>query len=121
MLVLGLAAAGIGAAAVLAPSARLPLAPAHALTACGTIVTTIVLIFLDTSRAKLGAYLGLVAALAVLAGGLLLDPSGGRAHVDAPPPGSGDAPPPAGWYPDPRREASLRFWDGTTWTEQARD
>ncbi len=25
--------------------------------------------------------------------------------------------PPAGWYDDPRDEARLRYWDGTTWTD----
>jgi hypothetical protein len=25
--------------------------------------------------------------------------------------------PPAGWYEDPGREARLRWWDGTRWTE----
>jgi hypothetical protein len=23
---------------------------------------------------------------------------------------------PAGWYPDPQQAATLRYWDGTTWT-----
>ncbi len=26
--------------------------------------------------------------------------------------------PPAGWYPDPRGLPQLRFWNGTTWTNQ---
>lgn len=121
LLVLGLAAAGIGAAAVLAPRLELPFSAAHALTACGAIVTTIVLIFLDTGRAEVGAYLGLIAALAVLGGGLVLAAPERHARVDAPPSGAGDAPPLPGWYPDPRGEARLRFWDGAAWTEQARD
>ena len=25
--------------------------------------------------------------------------------------------PAAGWYPDPRGEASNRYWDGQTWTD----
>ncbi len=25
--------------------------------------------------------------------------------------------PPAGWHPDPRGEATLRWWDGGAWTE----
>jgi hypothetical protein len=29
---------------------------------------------------------------------------------------------PAGWYPDPSGDATkLRYWDGTTWTEQTQD
>jgi len=27
---------------------------------------------------------------------------------------------PAGWYPDPRREARERYWDGTQWTHHLR-
>ncbi|MEZ5343738.1 MAG: DUF2510 domain-containing protein [Acidimicrobiales bacterium] len=26
-------------------------------------------------------------------------------------------PAPPGWYPDPRRQFELRWWDGTDWTE----
>ena len=25
---------------------------------------------------------------------------------------------PAGWYPDPQSPASVRYWDGATWTQQ---
>jgi hypothetical protein len=25
---------------------------------------------------------------------------------------------PAGWYPDPNRQANLRYWDGMNWTDQ---
>jgi hypothetical protein len=28
--------------------------------------------------------------------------------------------PPAGWYPDPWRQARWRLWDGARWTGQAR-
>ena len=27
------------------------------------------------------------------------------------------APPPAGWYADPERPDTLRYWDGSQWTE----
>jgi hypothetical protein len=38
--------------------------------------------------------------------------------------GGGDAPPPGGaadWYPDPRGEKRLRYWDGSTWTHHTAD
>jgi hypothetical protein len=41
-----------------------------------------------------------------------------------PPPQSVDAPPPGGaadWYPDPRGEKRLRYWDGTQWTHHTAD
>ncbi|MBA2279773.1 MAG: DUF2510 domain-containing protein [Acidimicrobiia bacterium] len=28
---------------------------------------------------------------------------------------------PAGWFPDPQGRAALRWWDGTTWTDQVSD
>jgi hypothetical protein len=31
-----------------------------------------------------------------------------------------ETPPPAGWYPDPWRQANWRFWDGTSWTAHAK-
>jgi hypothetical protein len=34
----------------------------------------------------------------------------------APPPSVTPAAAPAGWYPDPYREAAWRWWDGRTWT-----
>ena len=120
LLVLGLAAAALGAASLLTPPPELPLEPGHAAAACGAIVTTVVLIFLDTSHARLGAYLGLIGGLATLVGGLVL--SGGARAGDPlrPPPGAGQSPRP-GWYPDPRRHARLRYWDGEGWSEQTRD
>jgi hypothetical protein len=35
-----------------------------------------------------------------------------------PAPAQPAAAPPAGWYPDPRGEARLRYWDGRGWTGQ---
>jgi hypothetical protein len=43
----------------------------------------------------------------------------------APPPAApADAPPPGGaadWYPDPRGEKRLRYWDGSQWTHHTAD
>jgi hypothetical protein len=48
-----------------------------------------------------------------------------RAPTPAPtPPQSVDAPPPGGaadWYPDPRGEKRLRYWDGSQWTHHTAD
>jgi Protein of unknown function (DUF2510) len=121
LLVLGLGAAALGVLPLVAPAVQPPFQPAHALTACGAIVTTIVLIFLDTSDAGVGAYLGLVAALSILAGGLLLSAGAPNARTLPSPPGVGEAPPPPGFYPDPRGETRMRFWDGAAWSEETRD
>ena len=119
LLVLGLAAAALGAASLLTPLQELPLEPGHAAAACGAIVTTVVLIFLDTSHARLGAYLGLIGGLATLVGGLVLAGSGrAGSALRAPPDGQSPRP---GWYPDPRRHSRLRYWDGEGWSEQTRE
>jgi uncharacterized protein DUF2510 len=118
LLVLGLAACALGVVAVAAPEVRPPFAPGHALTACGAIVTTVVLIFLDTSSASAGAFLALAAALAILAGGLLLGDRGEAPAAPGAPPGVGDSPPLPGFYPDPKGEARLRWWDGADWTDR---
>lgn len=36
-------------------------------------------------------------------------------------PFNGDATVEAGWYPDPQSGASLRYWDGTSWTDHTHD
>src|SRR5688500_3826655 len=45
----------------------------------------------------------------------------GRACIDRQPPSRkrpmNQGNPPANWYPDPKGEAELRYWDGTQWTE----
>jgi uncharacterized RDD family membrane protein YckC len=35
----------------------------------------------------------------------------------APEPAAAPGSPPADWYPDPKGEARLRYWDGSTWTD----
>lgn len=38
-----------------------------------------------------------------------------------PPPPVVQTGPPANWYPDPRNERRLRWWDGARWTDQTAD
>jgi uncharacterized protein DUF2510 len=120
LLVLGLAASGLAAASLARPAVDWPLVPGHAVAACGAIVTTVVLIFIDTSCAQAGAYLGLIAAIAILTGGLMLAGGASSERSVASPPEAGQQPPLPGWYPDPRG-ARLRFWDGAAWSDKTRD
>jgi hypothetical protein len=63
------------------------------------------------------------------AGGYSQPPTGGgapaatqaapAAGVDEPPAGGGGQA--ADWYPDPRGEKRLRYWDGTQWTDHTAD
>ncbi|MEA2374526.1 MAG: hypothetical protein QOD53_989 [Thermoleophilaceae bacterium] len=115
ILLLGLIAVVLAAAAIAGTAVRLPFAPGQAVVACGTIATTIVLLFVDTAGAEAGALIGLAAALAVTAGGLLL--SGVSAHAPPPLTDGVDRPAP-GWYPDPHAPAGLRWWDGAEWSDR---
>jgi hypothetical protein len=78
---------------------------------------------------KLGGWLG-VAACGVLALGSVLllfarppVPDAVRAEPAVPaaaPTGPPVQTAPAGWYPDPSRQAQLRYWSGSDWTDQTR-
>jgi hypothetical protein len=88
-------------------------------------------------HAKVGTYVGLVAALGLGVAGLLavIRPGGDRLTEAAPSrPPAREMPPPdranltepvaaaaqAGWYEDPSGQHAERMWDGLRWTEQVR-
>jgi hypothetical protein len=51
-------------------------------------------------------------------------PSSGGWSPPPPPPPTGppaSSGPPANWYPDPRGERRVRYWDGGAWTEHVSD
>lgn len=48
-------------------------------------------------------------------------PGGGFAPQGAPPVAPAPAAQPAGWFPDPKGEKRLRYWDGQAWTEHTAD
>ena len=51
-------------------------------------------------------------------------PPAAAAPTAEPSPATPDAPPPGGaadWYPDPRGEKRLRYWDGSQWTHHTAD
>ena len=164
---------------------QLPVGRGRALTTVGVVATSIVwpFIFDLPGSLQFGIYLSGLSALAILAGGILLEraphlglvlgggggapaaygggpspglgqggygqPPGGYAQQPPayaqPPaaaPGAGGAeaptayeqpvaqaspPPPdrpgtpADWYPDPKGEKRLRYWDGSQWTEHVAD
>jgi len=72
-------------------------------------------------------YVGPFIALAILAfsrwpsidaGAVLATaPATGGSFVPAPPPPPSAPSLPAGWQPDPTGEHRLRYWDGTSWTD----
>jgi uncharacterized membrane protein len=84
---------------------------------------------------KFGLVLTILASLVVIVGGVLArrepvtgygrgvgaataQPTVGTAGQPA---GAEASSPPADWYPDPRGEARLRYWDGSQWTDQTAD
>jgi hypothetical protein len=117
LLVIGLLAIGLGVAALAGFGPSLPLPVGRTIAAFGVVATTVALIFVDTDSAEAGAILGLLSSLSILVGGLLLGDDRPGLHGRAPEP-SAAAP---GWYPDPRRVARLRYWDGVDWTERTSD
>jgi hypothetical protein len=155
---------------------RLPMDRVRALTILGIVATTLVWeVILEGDHQKIGIWLAGLAALAILAGGILAErapelsvavgggsgagaaptagypgqqaggyaqppatPAGGATTVGNLPPAqaappaqaqpaasAGSPPPPAGgaadWYPDPRGEKRLRYWDGSQWTHHVAD
>ena len=117
LLAIGLIADVLAAPAIAGSAVWVPLPPGRTIAAFGVVATTVTLIFVDTESGEAGAILGLVAALSILVGGLLLGderpaPDGQESEPSAAAPG---------WYPDPRRVARLRYWDGVAWTERTSD
>ena len=150
----------------------LPIPASTAIAALGALAVIIILFKLlvtpnieieaqgDSSKVKdadggevnrgIGAFLGLLAAIGIAAGGFLSTQEetadarpggaafgaggqpggalGGGQAAAAPPAGGAQAAAPAGgqptqadWYPDPQGQARLRYWDGTQWTEHTSD
>lgn len=119
LLAIGLLALALALPAVAGRGRWVPLPAGRTLTAFGGVATTVALIFVDTDKAEAGAILGLAAALTILCGGLLLGDEAPRGALD--PGASAPAGAAPGWYPDPRRLARLRWWDGAEWTEKTAD
>jgi Protein of unknown function (DUF2510) len=179
LLVLGLMAIGLGLMELPAVNVNLPVSRQRALVTVGIVATTMVWSFLvEGSSLKFGIFLAGLSAIAILAGGILMEraphlgialgggapayggpgigqggygqPPGGYAQqppayaqppaAAAPAPGAADAPTafeqpvaqasppppdtpgaPADWYPDPKGEKRLRYWDGAQWTDHVAD
>lgn len=47
--------------------------------------------------------------------------TGGPESIDSPPPAASLPRPSADWYPDPRGQKRLRYWNGSEWTEHVAD
>ena len=71
----------------------------------------------EIAKFALGAVGG---GLLIVTGGILLDVGSlrrSRARAIAPPAYNGATFSAAGWYPDPSRPGSMRWWNGFGWTD----
>jgi hypothetical protein len=119
----------------------LPVRPAEVVRWTGLIAVTIVFYTLieiavrEDNTSEFGIWLAFLSSIAILAGAVIGDrfplgaagprPAAGVPLGATPPtqtgptPAAGQAAP--DWYPDPRGQARLRYWDGTQWTDQTAD
>jgi hypothetical protein len=185
LLVIGLLAIFLAVLELPSVNVQLPVDRARTMTIAGIVATSIVWAFIfdiPGGSKSFGIYLSGLMALAILAGGILLEraphlgvamggggpaayaggqPGGigqggygqppGGAYAQQPPayaqppaaaqaPAAAEAPTafeqpvaqssppppdrpgtPADWYPDPKGEKRLRYWDGSQWTEHVAD
>lgn len=159
LFLVGLCAVAFAAIEAMGANVNLPFNRVRALTVLGIIASSIVWVFLiEGDNRKFGLILAALAALAILAGGILAErspnlgvanpaanvggagggigqgggygqpqapaapaPAPGAAAPAAAPPAAAGGGQPADWYPDPRGEKRLRYWDGSTWTDHTAD